>query len=87
MIDIDPASTAGALLSQLRASIDQEDLAGQGLEWAGHVTVRYGILPDADLAGLGPPWEVPIYAWSTCYLKEVQYLADDLASFLVHNAS
>jgi 2'-5' RNA ligase len=52
MVDVDPASDVGALMSQMRAEIDPADLAGSGLEPESHITVRYGILPDADLNGL-----------------------------------
>src|SRR5262249_8029844 len=40
------------LMAQLRRGLDEADLAGQGLEPHAHVTLRYGILSDADLEGL-----------------------------------
>lgn len=52
MVDIDPAGEIGGLMTELRGSIATADLAGQGLEPESHVTVRYGILPNADLADL-----------------------------------
>ena len=45
-------SESGRLMAELRGSIAAGDLAGQGLEPHAHVTVRFGVLPNANLNDL-----------------------------------